>query len=630
MLKSFRSSQSNVFVWVIILLLIVGLAGFGISQGGGGGSATAVAEVGDEEVTVDDYVRAINLEGQRIGAQIGRPLSVDQMRAFGLDQQVLSQLLNSAAIDNEAREIGISVGDETIRASLLSNRAFQGADGQFDETSYEFALRNANLTPAEYDEILRNETTRELLRQGVVRGLALDDTAAVETMKFLRQTRTFEWARLNSDNLDVPVGTPSDAELETHHAENEAEYTLPETREITYAYITEDMLLDEVTVTEAALEELFEDRSAELNAPARRIVDRIVFPSMEDAQAAKEAIDLGSKTYGDITAERGLTAAETDQGEVTAEELNNETRDLLFGTEEPGIYGPVSTELGPALFRINAALAATNITLEEVRDELRRELAQEEAAARISEETDPIDDLIAGGATIEEVAQETFLQLGTISMTAETDSGPAADQAFREEAFAAEAGEERDLGNLSDGIFVLRVDEIKAPTLQPLADVRAEVEAAWTLAETTRRLTELGDSLKERIDVGEPLGDIASELNLTVIAEAPLGRNDIVEDTPPAFVQGVFAAEQDEGVVVPDAGSVLIAMITDIIETELDGEDIGGQIAMIEAQIENSTANDLFTYFTQGLQNEAGMSVNRSLINNVLGQLSAGHGGQPM
>jgi len=137
MLKSFRSSQSNVFVWIIILLLIVGLAGIGISQSGAGGGATAVAAIGEKEVTVDEYVRAVNLETQRISQQVGTQISIDQMRAFGLDQQVLSQLLNSAAIDNEAIKLGLSVGDETIRDQLLNSRAFQGTDGRYgdDEVS---------------------------------------------------------------------------------------------------------------------------------------------------------------------------------------------------------------------------------------------------------------------------------------------------------------------------------------------------------------------------------------------------------------------------------------------------------------------------------------------------------------
>ena len=626
MLRAFRSSQSSIFVWIIILLLIVGLAGFGISQSGAGGGATAVAGVGDEEVTVDEYVRAINNESQRLGAQFGTFISIDQMRGFGLDQQVLAQLLNTAALDNEARKLGISVGDETIKNALLNNRAFQGPGGGFDQTTYEFALSGANLTPVEYDEVLRDESTRELLRQGVIRGVEVDNTAATEIVKFLGQRRAFEWVRLNSSNLDVPVGTPSDAELETYHSENEARYTLPETREITYAHVTEDMLLDQVTVTEESLVELFEERSLEFNAPARRILDRIVFGSQEDAQNAIDAISGGTQTFTELAQSRNLAADDYDLGEVTADELEAQAREMLFGTEELGVYGPLETPLGPAIYRVNAVLDATNITLEDVRDELRQELAQSEAAARISEETDAIDDLIAGGASIEDVARETFMELGTITLTAQTEEGIAADQSFREEALTAGLAEERDLANLSDGLFVLRVDEIRDPTLQPLAEVRADVETAWRETETITRLTDLGNSLKERIDGGETLAALSSELGMVLVEEAPLGRNDIVEDTPPAFVQEIFAAEVTEAVVVPDEASVLLARISDIVPTALEGDEIDAQLTAVEEQIEVSTATDMLTYFTQGLQNEAGISVNQSLIQSVLSQLSTGGG----
>jgi len=129
------------------------------------------------------------------------------------------------------------------------------------------------------------------------------------------------------------------------------------------------------------------------------------------------------------------------------------------------------------------------------------------------------------------------MELGTIALTAETDDGLAADQAFREEGFEAEQGEERDLRSLSDG-----------------------------------------SSLKERIDGGETLGNIASELDMIVLGEVPFGRNDIVEGTPPEFIREIFASEQDQGVVVPDDGSVLIAMVTEIIPATLDDQQRVGAI----------------------------------------------------
>ena len=624
MLKSFRSSQSNIFVWIIILLLIVGLAGFGVSQSGGGGSATAVASVGEEEITVDEYVRAINRESRAIGQQLGRALTVDQMRTFGLDQQVMRQLINSAAIDNETNRLGLSVGDETLQQMLLSTREFQAADGRFDEQSYEFALQRANLTPAEYDDILRSETTRDLLRQGVVRGVRLDDTASQEVVKFLGQQRAVSWSRLDETNLDVPIGEPSEEELKEFHTSNEADYTLPETRRITYAYATEDSMLEEVEVTEEALTELFEDRQEQYNSPARRILDRIVFGTLEEAQAAKSLLDEGTSTFLEVATARGLLPEDIDQGEVTEEELSAEEGKLLFGSDELGVFGPVETSLGPALYQVNAVLSATHVTLPEVRDDLRRELAREEAAALISAETDAIDDLIAGGATIEEVASETILDLGTIAFTNESYDGLAADQAFRDEALDASEGEDRDLTNLSDGIFVLRVDEIVEPTLQPLEDVRLDVEAAWSQAETNSRLVQLANSLKERVDAGEQISGIASELGLEVKEEASLGRNDIVEDTPPQFVRDIFSANLGEAVVVEDETTVLIGVVTDVIPAEVEDAELSSQVAIISERLEQSVSNDLFLYFTQGIQNEAGIRVNQSLIQNVLGQLSTG------
>ena len=143
MLTSLRSGKSNAFVWVILVLLIIGLAGFGIGSSGGGGASTPVASVGNANVTVDDYVRAYNQENQRLSQQFRRALSPEEMRLFGVDQRILSQLLNGAALDGEAERLGISVGDETVRARLMRTQAFRGIDGNFDETAYEFALQQS-------------------------------------------------------------------------------------------------------------------------------------------------------------------------------------------------------------------------------------------------------------------------------------------------------------------------------------------------------------------------------------------------------------------------------------------------------------------------------------------------------
>ena len=124
--------------FVIMALLILGLAGFGVTNFGG--SAGSVATVGQAEVGINDYARAIYSRMQRLESQIGQPVTFQEVRNFGMDSAVLAQLINAAAVESEAATLGISAGDETVSNRIQSLPEFRDASGEFDRQVYEFAL----------------------------------------------------------------------------------------------------------------------------------------------------------------------------------------------------------------------------------------------------------------------------------------------------------------------------------------------------------------------------------------------------------------------------------------------------------------------------------------------------------
>lgn len=628
MLNSMRSSKSNVFVWIIIGLLIVALVGFGIGGSGGGTAQTAVASVGDTDVTVDEYARALSDEQRRIAQQVGRQFSIQELRAFGIDQQVIGRLLGVAAIENEAERLGLSVGDATVRDALMRTPAFVGPDGRFDQTAYNFALENANLDPREYDEILRGDTTRRLIELAIAQGVSIPDTAVTATVQFIGQKRAVSWVRLSDRDLPAPITPPTDAQLQEYFDANPESYTLPETRKLTYAYVTEGMLAARHNPSNEEIRKIYDERIDEFSAPARRILDRLVYPDADSAAEAVRQIAAGDISFDEAAAARGLSPDDTDIGEVTAAELDQSARDLIFGSEELGVFGPVTTLLGPTIYRVNAVLDATVVTVEEARDEIADELAREAAAEEIINAYADIQDLVAGGASLEELATDTILELDQMELTSDTRDGLAADENFREEAFAADIGQERDPVELSDGLLVLRVDEIVPPRLQDLEEVKSAVALAWTEAETARVLSDLANGLAARIAGGEDISDIAAEYELLLNEEDPLGRNDIVEDTPPGFITEIFKTDEGAAAVVTDEATVLLAVVTEYVPIDPDSDEAMQPTELFGRELSSATANDVFTYFTLGIQDEAGISVNQSLIANIQSQLATGYSGQ--
>ena len=622
MLDTFRSSKSNTFVWIVIVLLIVALAGFGINSAGGGASRTAVASVGEHEVYVREYATAYRQQQQALARQFGRALSPEEMSIFGFDGQVMDSLLTAAAIDGEADRIGLSIGDEGVQEALLATPAFQDPAGGFDTFAYETLLRQAGYSPGDYDEVIRDETVRGAIQSIIAAGVEPPKTGADAVAAFSGQQRSLDWTRLTAAALDGEIAEPTEEDLTAFHEANAAAYTLPEVRKITYAYLTEALLGDRIEIDEADVRALYEDRLDEYQSPDQRLLDRLGFSDMAAAEAAAARINEAGASFDDIAAERGLGPTDIDMGTVQAEDLGAEARSLVFGTEELGVVGPVTTDLGPTLFRINAVFAARETPFEDVRDDLAAELAQEEAAAEIGQQVEAFEDLIAGGATIEELAAETPLELATLDFTPEADNDLVRDADFREEVLAAEVGQDRDLISLSDGVAVIRVDEIVPPALQPLADVRDAVISDWTASETADRLEALAETLRDDIDGGTAITELAAERDLIITSEPPLGRNGIIEDTPPEFIDTLFETDPGKAYLVRDGDTVLLGQVGEIVPLDPESDE-AARLQRIAITYRGSTTQDVFTYFARGLQAEAGVSIEAGVLRQVQEQLGA-------
>jgi peptidyl-prolyl cis-trans isomerase D len=618
MLGLFRTKRLGVFAWALMAALVVGLAGFGIGIGGGAGG-NAVARVGDESVTADEYIRALQQELRALNAQVGRDVPITEARQYGVDRMVLARLVNDAALDVEARRLGLSAGDDTILAQLAATPAFQGADGKFSREAYVFALERIGLQPGEFEELLRREASRELIAGAVQASAGLPDSAAATVLAFLGERRSFEWLRLGAAQLPAPVPAPTEAELARQHEDFAERYTRPETRRITYAAITPEQLAAGIEIPEDELRAAYDDAGASYRTPERRHLERIGFRTDEEALAARARLDAGEVTFDALAAERGLTPEEIDQGLAAAETLPAEARDAIFGAAGPGIVGPVTTPLGPGLYRINAVLAAETTPFEEVRDDLARSRALETAARQILDETSAIEDLVAGGATAEEIASETVLELGTIALNSATTGGLAADPAFREAAEAASLGQETDLVELADGgLATLRVDAIEPPALLPLAEVRDRVAADWTADRTTEALTELADGFAVELHDGLTVTALAERLGVERRTAGPLARGESVPGAPAELVADIFAADADGTVIRRDGDGVILARLGAVEPFDPTNSANAPIVTELRDQFRTQAADDVLTLYTAALREAAGVRVNQSLVESTL------------
>ncbi|MGY6548411.1 MAG: SurA N-terminal domain-containing protein [Roseinatronobacter sp.] len=606
-----KMSARNIAGAFIMGLLMLSLLGFGVE--GFGGRSSAIGTVGDRRITANEFGRALQTELRALQGQFGQPITMEQARLFGLDRLVLDQLVTGAVLDNETERLGISAGDVTVQQEILQISAFQGLTGAFDRETYRFALQNVGMSEREFEDSIRQDIARILLQRAVTSGATAPSVQIDTLLEFQAQTRDLSITTLTADDLPAPIPRPDARALEAFHSENIARYTMPEGKRIRYAKITPDMMIDLVEIDEALLRQAYEARITEFSQPERRLVERLVFPDLTSAEAARARIDAGEASFEDLVAERGLDLDDTDMGDVSRAELGA-AGEMVFALDGPGIAGPAQTNLGPALFRMNAILAARETPFEDAREQLREEQVADLARRMLLDDLDLFEDLLAGGASLEELAAETQMELGEIDWRPGITTGVAAYESFREAAMRVAAGDFPEIMALEDGgLFTVELIEILPEAPQPLEDIRSQVTADWQRAQLLDQLQDLAATFAAslRDDVTPP------QIVALPTRFDGIRRTDFLPDLPRDLVEEAFAMTQGDIRVVPGTSRVHVLELHASHSPDPLRDDVAEIRAALDLQLQQSLAQDLFGYFTASLREGTRIQLNQQVIDAV-------------
>ncbi|MCX7289435.1 MAG: SurA N-terminal domain-containing protein [Rhodobacterales bacterium] len=606
-----KNRAKEAAVWVLLAFLILGLGGFGVTNFGGG--VSTIGKVGDTEITADEYAVAFRSQLNAFSQQVGQQISSQEALAFGLDQQVLQGLVTRAALDNEATRLGISVGDAVVANDLMQIDAFKGVSGAFDREAYRFTLDRNNQTEGEFEASLRRDITRGLV-QGMVSGGFAAPASMTETLyAWIAERRGFSMLRLGEADLTTPIPDPTDDELKAFHSANIATFTRPEAKRITYAALLPEEIAADQPVDEAVLRDLYQSRIDEFVIPERRIVERLVYPDQAAADAARAELDGGS-TFEDLVAARGLTLDAIDLGDVSKDDLGD-AADAVFAAEEGTVVGPLGSDLGPALFRVVTVLGAEETTFEDARDTLAIEMQTDAARRLIADKVEIVDDLLAGGATLEDLVKDAGLVLSTLDHVP-GQQGVAVIEGYPAFRTAADAVQPDDFAQaivLEDGgLVALRLDEVVPAAPIPFDEARDQVDAAWHADAVAKALAARAIEIKSAIEGGAAIGSFG------IVEVTPeIARDGLVANTPDTLLQSVFSLAEGDVQVIEADGFIAVVRLDRIQPAAREGDDATALRTALSAQIEQAIATDAFSAFTSALSTEAGITLDQATIDAV-------------
>lgn len=630
MLEGVGKSLKSFFVLLLMGLLVASFAMWGI-----GDIFTArglvVAEVGETQIMATDFLRRFQNRVRSLTNQLGGEFDTQQAIAMGLHQQVLVELVQKATLDEEARNLGMRGTDRQVATVIREMEAFEGILGGFDVTAYETALRQAGLTPKQFEMDVRNDIARLQLLGALDAAIPQPDLYAKTIYAFRKEQRRARVLTIPATSVSG-VDAPDEAALLEFHQANSRLFMTPEYRDVSYLALSPADFADEVDLSEESLREEYEARRGQYSIPDLRGVELVSFQQERVARTFATRHAAGENFSALAVELTNFTAEELVLGELSYIDIEEDFSELaaerVFELGLNNTTAPIQTLFGWNIFLVTKIQQGSTQSFDEVRDSLIEFVRQDGGLEAMYSMTGRVDDEIAGGAPIENVAEVTGLEMVRVSKVTrgglDGDGnlvGTLSHQPIFFKAFESDEFTDLELFEAEDGgFFLVQVNGIVPPALKPFEEVRNQVRERWYDQARQAVAGENANAALRAARGGEDFANIAATYGGTFFNTPLMQRDNIVGQSgiSSSVSRLIFSLEKDgvdlERAVTGDG--YVVVLVTEIIPG--DYRQNAMELALLKEGMKSEFAGDLLVLYQMAVQNDISLSVNQPLIDAML------------
>jgi len=548
MAESIGGKIRNVLVAVLIGLLVLAFALWGINDVFTAGIKDAAVTVGKEKITLREFKLRFDDELQAQNRQNGTAFTTEQAYNQGLHNQVLGQMQTELVIAKDAADLGIGADHELARNLIRNNPAFQNEVTQkFSKELYESRVRRIGKTTEQYEADLFRDIRRMQTVPAIIGGLSAPSDFATQKYNFATEQRKASLLTINKDAVPVP-DAPDDETLKAFVDRNAAKYTAPEYRQVLVLRLENADFAKDLTVTDEEIKTEFDRRVAigQLGSNESRSFAQIDVDNEPAALKIVERLQRGDDPE-DVTAGMGLPAPEIYTDVLPDAVLIPEASDAAFATdvnEAKAVEGGLG---GWHVVLVTAITPAVTPVMDDVREEISEAVLNNKAADAVYQLSKTIDDGLLENRTLEELSEAVnfpYASYDYIDRSGTTRDGIkmsgfgaipglAADDDLLREIFVSDIQYETDIiRTKTDGFATIKVVDVIDSQLRPFDEIKEQALSDWTDEQTETALAAFSVTLSQRLQDGETFDDIANELG----DAAQLEERIITRLTPPREV----------------------------------------------------------------------------------------------
>lgn len=627
MLQKLKDQSGRWYIKALFVLLVVSFSMWGVAD-------IFLNYVNMRPVaTVDGHNISQEEFGARLQSMVSKAqelskgqLNSEQIREMGIPQKILDSLIDHSLIGSELKKRQLVITDDVVRRRIQSIPTFLNEQGSFDKRAFDYLLHTNHITEGQFIADVRSELQQQQLFGALFSGMRLPKSYVNLLFQGFFEQRVFAVVTVPFSKMIVK-DTPEDSELERFYQENQEQFTVPEMRKITLLEIDPKLLKDRVEITQDKLQEEYERRKAEFETAEKREVKQINF---KDEEIAKKAVESLKKGRPVPAVARDFAAEFKDLGMVTKQQLPDLVADRLFESDLGQVTGPISTPFGWQVYLISKIEPSFIKSFVEIRSQLESELKVQLANDQIYEFKNKVEDSLAGGATVSEIAKEHNFKVQLIEAVSKVGKDmneksilPEVGKAeILEQAFSLTENADSPMIDTKEGTsYLVHVDAIKPAHVPAFDKIKDKVSKAWMerkrlelsmivaqqLVKDSRSvadLSRLAVSRKLSIKMLDPLSRVDSEKNEKIHKQfTPRLVSQIFELTPGKAVYG--ASPEQAG------GGIQVVMLQKIVP--FNPKPLKEKREQMERKLSELAFSDSSTLYVKSLRSIAKISINQGV-----------------
>jgi peptidyl-prolyl cis-trans isomerase D len=462
------------------------------------------------------------------------PELVKSEQARLVDEYITRELLVQRAHDS-----GYRVSDRELAETLTQIPALQ-VDGVFSRDRYAALLRQQGRTEPQFEQEFRRELETAQLRNAIALSAFVTPSELRRRIELQGETRDVAYAVIPAGGFSAGA-QPNAEEVAAYYGKKKSQFMSQETVSLQYLKLDLAEVAGTVQVTEEALRKYYDETAADRNAvPERRKAAHILIESGADDAAARKKADSvlarakAGEDFAKLAQENsddlGSKAAGGELGWAPREAYVKEFSDALFALNKGEIAGPVKTQFGYHIIRLEDIELPHVRSFEEVKAELEADFRRDQAQSLFYEKSQQLaDESFASLSELDSVAKKLGMTLQTVDgFTRQGGGAFGNERKIIDAAFADEVLQQRQNSQPvaigEESVVVLRVTDHKPSQQLPLYQVQDQIVARLTEEKARAAATQAANALAKRIETGEPYLTAATAAGATVFPAQAVGR----------------------------------------------------------------------------------------------------------